>query len=153
MKERYSHSMTFPRLTFLRPRQDFFHWAHLSQLSKCSPLYSKGCFTVCLPYAPILPSAPTAGVLVARPLESSAAQKINKPLGQEAFRRIRDARQILDRVDVPLRGRNFDEVQVRKLLSQVATGSANFANQPSKDFELLVQFELPWVEGACSYRT
>lgn len=88
-------------------------------------------------------------MLVAGPLESSAAQKINKPLGQEAFRRIRDARQVLDRVDAPLRGRDFDKVQVRKLLAKVATGTAKFAPQRSKDIQLLVPFEVPSVAGAC----
>ncbi|CAM9295162.1 unnamed protein product, partial [Pylaiella littoralis] len=52
-----------------------------------------------------------AGALVTRPTEAHATAKINKSLGQESFRRIRDARKQLDSVDVPLRSRKFDEVQ------------------------------------------
>lgn len=53
-----------------------------------------------------------AGVLVARPNAAHAVVKVNKALGQESFRRIRDARKQLDSVDVPLRSRKFEEVQV-----------------------------------------
>lgn len=58
-------------------------------------------------------SPPTPGVFAVRPLEAMAATKINKALGQESFRKIREARRTLDSVDVPLRARKFDEVQVR----------------------------------------
>lgn len=53
-----------------------------------------------------------AGVFVARPNAAHAVVKVNKALGQESFRRIRDARKQLDSVDVPLRSRKFEEVQV-----------------------------------------
>ncbi|CAN0090788.1 unnamed protein product [Scytosiphon promiscuus] len=52
-----------------------------------------------------------AGVLAARPTGAYAAVKINKALGQESFRKIRDARKQLDSIDVPLRTRKFEEVQ------------------------------------------
>ncbi|CAN0049691.1 unnamed protein product, partial [Ascophyllum nodosum] len=50
------------------------------------------------------------GLLVARPYGACASNKINKALGKDAFRKIRDARQYMDRVDMPLRSRRFDEV-------------------------------------------
>ena len=53
-----------------------------------------------------------AGVFVAGPNAAHAVVKVNKALGQESFRRIRDARKQLDSVDVPLRSRKFEEVQV-----------------------------------------
>lgn len=53
-----------------------------------------------------------AGALLTRPTEAYAVVKVNKSLGQESFRRIRDARKQLDSVDVPLRSRKFEEVQV-----------------------------------------
>eukprot|EP00752_Nemacystus_decipiens_P016498 g14748.t1 len=52
-----------------------------------------------------------ASVFVARPNAAHAVVKVNKALGQESFRRIRDARQHLDSVDIPLRSRKFEEVQ------------------------------------------
>ena len=55
---------------------------------------------------------PNSGILVALPPGASAAAKINKSLGQESFRKIRDARQSLDSVDMQLRARKFEEVQV-----------------------------------------
>lgn len=51
-------------------------------------------------------------MLAARPTGAYAAVKINKALGQESFRKIRDARKQLDSIDVPLRTRKFEEVQV-----------------------------------------
>ncbi len=51
-------------------------------------------------------------MLAGRPTAADAAAKVNKSLGQDSFRRIRDARKQLDSVDVPLRSRKFEEVQV-----------------------------------------
>ena len=57
--------------------------------------------------------SPTAGMFVALPPGASASgTKINKSLGQESFRKIRDARQSLDNVDAQLRVRKFEEVTV-----------------------------------------
>ncbi|CAM9263783.1 unnamed protein product [Ectocarpus sp. 4 AP-2014] len=56
--------------------------------------------------------AGAAAAVLAKPSGAfAAAGKVNKSLGQESFRRIRDARQQLDLVDVPLRSRKFEEVQ------------------------------------------
>lgn len=53
------------------------------------------------------------GALVVRPRGGyTAAQKVNKALGQESFRKIREARALLDQIDSPLRAREFDEIQV-----------------------------------------
>lgn len=51
-------------------------------------------------------------MLAVRPADAYAAAKINKALGQESFRNIREARKQLDSIDVPLRTRKFEEVQV-----------------------------------------
>eukprot|EP00903_Cladosiphon_okamuranus_P007855 g7596.t1 len=55
--------------------------------------------------------AGATGVVVARPNGAHAVVKVNKSLGQDSFRRIRDVRRQLDSVDVPLRSRKFEEVQ------------------------------------------
>lgn len=72
-----------------------------------------------------------------RPAEANAVVKINKSLGQESFRRIRDARKQLDSVDVPLRSRKFEEVQVilPKLLWVVRYNSERIEQGGRKDYD------------------